>query len=61
MGGSKEFLITDHEYEPCGCGDPDCPYCAVCHEQECFHGVEEDMSLEKLREPGFSQPVRKLA
>lgn len=47
MGASKEFPITDHEYIPCGCGDPDCPYCAECHEQKCFH-----IPTQKPREPG---------
>jgi hypothetical protein len=37
MGASKEYPITDHEFVPCGCGDPDCRYCAECKEQECFH------------------------
>ena len=37
MGASKDFPITDHDYVPCGCGDPDCRYCAECKEQEHFH------------------------
>jgi hypothetical protein len=37
MGASKEFSITDHEFVPCGCGDPECPYCSICKEQHCFH------------------------
>jgi hypothetical protein len=37
MGASKEFPITDHEFIPCGCSDPDCKYCAECLEQESFH------------------------
>jgi hypothetical protein len=37
MGASKDFPITGHSYVPCGCGDPECRYCAECMEQECFH------------------------
>lgn len=37
MGASKDFPITDHEFVPCTCGDPECRYCAECKEQECFH------------------------
>lgn len=46
MGASKEFPITDHPYTSCGCGDPECPYCGECREQECFHGAEDAMTPE---------------
>lgn len=37
MGASKDCPIDDHEFEPCGCSDPGCPYCSICKEQQCFH------------------------
>ena len=37
MGGSKEYPISDHAFAPCGCGDGECHYCAICKAQKCFH------------------------